>query len=165
MRGILVLSCIFALCSQALHAEIYRYTDDNGRTVYSDKAPKSAEPITLPTLNTTPAIDIDEPKRTPKKAVNLDRNTIRINSPSDGAIIANGLVGITVSTSTDQALRKGQQVRISLDGEVLSTSTSMSTTIPRLPRGQRRIKATLIDQNSKTLSEDSINITVYRPTN
>jgi hypothetical protein len=165
MRGIFLLSCIFALCSQALYAEIYRYIDENGRTVYSDKAPKSAEPITLPTLNTAPAIDINEPKRTPKKAVNLDRNIIRISSPSDGAIIANGLVGITVSISTARALRKGQQIRISLDGELVSTSTSMSATISRLPRGQRRIKATLLDQNSKTLSEDSISITVYWPTN
>jgi hypothetical protein len=165
MRGILILSCFFSLCSQALNAEIYRYTDENGRTVYSDKAPKSAESITLPTLNTTPAIDINEPKRKPKETVNLDRNTIRISSPSDGAIIANGLVGTTVTASTDQALRKGQHIRISLDGEVLSTSTSMSTTIPRLARGQHDIKATLLDQNSKTLSEDRINITVYRPTN
>jgi hypothetical protein len=165
MRGILFLSCFFALCSQALSAEIYRYTDDNGRTVYSDKASKSAELITLPTLNTTPAIAVNKPKREPKKAVNLDRNTIRISSPGNGAIIANGLVGTTVSTSTDQALRKGQYIRISLDGDVLSTSTSMSTPIPRLLRGQRHIKATLLDQNSKTLSEDSINITVYRPTN
>lgn len=165
MRRILVLSCFFALYSQALNAEIYRYTDDNGHTVYSDKAPKSTEPITLPTLNTTPPIDINEPKREPKKAINLDRNTIRISSPSDGAIIANGLVGTTVSASTDQALRKGQQIRISLDGQVLSTSTSLSTTIPRLPRGQRHIKATLVDQNGKTLSEASIKITVYWPTN
>jgi hypothetical protein len=161
MRGILVLSCFFALCSQAINAEIYRHTDENGRTVYSDKASESAEVITLPTLNTTPAIDVNKPK----KAVNLDRNTIRISSPGNGAIIANGLVGTTVSTSTDQALRKGQYIRISLDGNVLSTSTSMSTPIPRLLRGQRHIKAALLDQNGKTLSEDSINITVHRPTN
>ena len=165
MYRLLLLSCFFALYIPALNAEIYRYTDEHGHTVYSDKAPKNVEPFSLPDLNTTPAVEIDEPQRKTSKAIDLDNYTIHISAPSDGAIIPNGLIPTTVTVSTDQALRKGQQIRISLDGRELNTSTSTSHTIPRLARGQHQISANIIDRNGKSLAESRIQIMVYRPGN
>lgn len=167
MRYILLFSCLFALCTHAQNKEIYRYIDENGHTVYSDKAPKgsSPTPMALPSINTTPAVDINEAKRKPSKAINLDINGIQISSPSDGAIIPNGLVPTTVNIKTDQALRKDQQIRISLDGRIISSSSSTSASIPRIPRGQHQISAAIIDSNGKTVAESSINVMVYRPNN
>jgi hypothetical protein len=165
MRYLLLLSSLLILSAHAQNKEIYRYTDKNGNTVYSDKAPKGSSPITLPKLNTTPAVDTTEPKRKHPKAINLDLNSIQINTPSDGAIIANGLLPTTVTMTTDQALRQGQQIHIRLNGRLVSKTTSTSTSIPRMPRGQQQISAAIIDSNGKTLAESSIRVMVYRPSN
>lgn len=165
MRYLLLLSCLLVYSAHAQNKEIYRYTDENGNTVYSDKAPKGSSPITLPGLNTTPAVDIVEPKQKRPKAINLDLNNIQITTPSDGAIIANGLLPTTVTVSTDQALRKSQQIHISLDGRLISKTTSTSASIPSMPRGQRQISATIVDSKGKTLAESSVSVMVYRPGN
>ncbi|WP_339678163.1 DUF4124 domain-containing protein [uncultured Zhongshania sp.] len=165
MRVPVILSCLFALLGQPLNAEIYRYTDENGRTVFSDKAPKNSETVTLPTLNTTPAVDVAEPQRSKVNDVNMDRNTIQISSPSDGTIIPNGLVATTVSVRTGTPLQDGQQIRIKLDGSTITTSSATSHEIPRLTRGQHQIRAILISKDGKNLAEDSSSVMVYLPTN
>lgn len=165
MRYLLLLSSLLILSAHAQNKEIYRYTDENGNTVYSDKAPKGSSPITLPELNTTPAVDTSEPKRKYPKAINLDLNNIQITTPSDGAIIANGLLPTTVTMSTDQALRNDQQIHISLDGRLISKTTSTSASIPAMPRGQHQISAAIVDSKGKKLAESSISVMVYRPSN
>jgi hypothetical protein len=164
MHRILLASFLFAICAHAANGEIYRYTDKNGHTVYSDKAPKSGNPIILPTINTTPAVEVTEPQR---KASNTDqdKNSIQITSPRDGSIIPNGLVATTITISTDHPLRDGQQVRIRVDDRIVSTSTSTSFSIPQIQRGPHQISAHIIDRDGKSLSKSSINVTVYRPSN
>ena len=115
-------------------------------------------------INTTPAAEFSEPER---KVINidLDKNSIQITSPSDGSVIPNGLAPTTVSIRTDQALRDGQQIRIKLDDSTVATSASTSFSIPQIQRGPHQISAHIIDRDGKSLSKNSINIMVYRPSN
>jgi len=157
----------FALfTSLSFATEIYRSTDQYGNTVFSDKAPKNSSPVELPPINTTPATEVsDTPTRQAPKVTAAHSNRITIQSPANGAIIANGRLPTTVRASTKDAVDPSLRIVFELDGKTLSSSSSTQHTIPRLSRGPHRISVSLIDQNSKTLSKDAVDIMVYHPGN
>ncbi|WP_373096370.1 DUF4124 domain-containing protein [Zhongshania sp.] len=156
---------IFSLLSSlSLAAEIYRSTDQYGNTVFSDKAPKNSTPVELPPINTTPATELSNkpPRRATSTSVSHS-NQITIQNPANGAIIPNGLIPTDVRITTKETVDPSQRIVFELDGHTLASSTSTQYTIPRLSRGPHRISASLLDQNGKTISKDSIDIMVYQP--
>ncbi|CAA0078658.1 Uncharacterised protein [Zhongshania aliphaticivorans] len=167
MRGLLLLSLTITLSTTTAHTEIYRYIDEQGNTVYSDKASENSETLSLPAINTTPSLDIkkSKPKQKPNKNLTADDNRVRIRSPQNNAIIANGLTATTVEVSTDEPLQQDQKIRISVDGNTTITDTTTRLSIPQLPRGPHQITATIINAEGKIVSSDQINVMVYRPTN
>ncbi|WP_373091230.1 DUF4124 domain-containing protein [Zhongshania sp.] len=157
----------FALfTSLSFATEIYRSTDQYGNTVFSDKAPKNSSPVELPPINTTPATEVSNtaPRQAPKVTA-THSNRITIRSPANGAIIANGRLPTTVRATTKDALEPSFRIVFELDSKTLSSSRSTQHTIPRLSRGPHRISVSLIDQNSRTLSKDTVDIIVHHPGN
>ncbi|MEX1670320.1 DUF4124 domain-containing protein [Zhongshania guokunii] len=166
MARYLLLICSMLLSSLSFATEIYRSTDQYGNTVFSDKAPKNSTPVKLPPTNTTPATDVsNRPNHRPTSINVSPDNRITIQSPNNGAIIANGLIATTVSTSTQNPLDPSQRIVFSLDNDTLTRSSSTQYTIPRLSRGPHRIGASIIDEHGRQISKDAVDIMVYLPGN
>jgi len=164
-RNLLVI-CFTLLTSLSFATEIYRSTDQYGNAVFSDKAPKNSTPVVLPPTNTTPATEVNsQANHRPASTSVSASNQITIQSPSNGAIIANGLLPTTVSASTKSPLDSSQHIVFSLDNKTLASSSSTQFTIPRLSRGPHRISATIIDEHGRRIGKDAVDIMVYLPGN
>ncbi len=152
------------LCSQISSAEIYRHTDEQGQTVYSDSPREGGNPVELPAINTTPAVvpTASSPKSKPSRPA-AAANTVRIQQPRNGQVFPNGRIPTQVSVSLQRPLYRGEKLRFSLDGKLVNEGRSPSTTIPLLTRGGHQIAVSVIDSQGRELSRDSVSITAHWP--
>ena len=157
---------ILLLLAPAAIGEIYRSTNDQGQTVFSDAPQPGATPVELPPTNTTPAVSPAPSSQSSLQSKNATHsNRLRIQQPSDGQVLPNGRIPTEVKLSLEQPLQKGQRIRIRVDGEVVSEGSATSTRIPLLHRGQHQISAQLLDQGGRVVSEDRISVMSYWPNN
>lgn len=154
-----------ALFCAGAHGQIYRSTDAQGNTVYSDTPSPGSEAVELPQPNTTPAV---EPSAIPRPRETDDDATvpaIRITQPSDGQIIANGRLPTTVRIDSDRPLGPAYQLSLSIDGsrQSLPATMPLEHSIPLLSRGAHTIEAVLKNADGDTVSRDSVDIIVRWP--
>jgi hypothetical protein len=143
-------------------AQVYKSTDEQGNVTFSDTPDADADEIQLPVANTAEAIDV--PPKLEVIAEETDRGYIlEISSPANDGVIANGLVGFTVTTDIRPKLNKNHQLQLSIDGKVHSHSQG-TFQVDSIERGPHSLQVTLIDENGVTLAQSSsINVFAYRP--
>ena len=118
------LSLICLLCSLALPAtaQIYKYTDAQGNTVFSDQAPQgvASEQVTLPAVNTVqpPPMPTLEATGGEPAATGQAYSTLRLLGlpADDGALRANNGT-FSVNVELRPALRANHRLRLVLDGQ------------------------------------------------
>lgn len=140
LRALLTLS--LALGAAYVAAEIYQSRDAEGRVTYSDRpGDQGAEPVQLPTTNTTPAV---EPRKRPADKGEGDaapNYRVSIVSPAADAVIPNGLVPLQVQISVEPPLREGDSLQLLVDGSEFATAEGTSFSIPQLSRGAHTLRA------------------------
>lgn len=125
------------LCTPAF-GEIYKYTDANGNTVYSEHAPagKPAQEMKLPPLNSVqmpkskPSSALEPPATVTAPPQNSVANyaTLELSGiPSDGAIRANNGT-FDVGVNLQPRLAPGHLLQLILDGVAYGTPSN----VPRL---------------------------------
>ncbi len=147
-------------------AQVYKSTDDQGHVTFSDTADTNADEIELPQPNTVKAIEIPPKQKVVAEDTATGKNyVVNISNPVNDSVIANGLVGFTVTTEISPALNKSHQLQLSIDGKVHSHSRG-TFSVSRINRGPHSLKVTLIDDKGATLAQSSlINVFAYRPSN
>ena len=89
MYRLLSLICVASVLCSPLHAEIYRHTDEQGRTVYSDSPRDGGSPVDLPPVNTTPAVSPPPPAKLDRHATPVPASVkVQIIQPRDGQPLA-----------------------------------------------------------------------------
>lgn len=143
----IILLSLLSILSTAATAEIYRYTDANGNTVFTDRPPPgNAAPVDLPPANTvemrvpTPAARV-EAKTAELPDSPLPYRVLRIDGlPEDGEIRANS-GSFTVSALLDPPLRRGHLLRFLLDGEpAADASVAITATLQNVDRGPHTVQ-------------------------
>lgn len=141
----IILLSLLALLSTGALAEIYRYTDANGKTVFTDRPPAGdATPIELPPANTvemkvpepTPHAEGSEPgePRAPYRTLSVG------GIPQGEALRANAGV-ITLTAQLDPPLRRGHLLRFLFDGEpVAEASTATMLQLQDVDRGEHSVQ-------------------------
>ena len=173
MKVALILTAVFVtnLFIATSHAEIFRYTDENGKVIYSDRAhKKNAEAVNLPPINTQPAIKLpatataDETSEEEEETERLEYKSIGISYPNDETTITYGQESIGVSAKLKPELQAGDTIQFYLNGTPYGkASTSSSTTIDSLTRGEQTISAAVLNEAGKVLlKSDSVRIYVMR---
>jgi len=154
------------LVSTALHAEVYRWTDDQGVVHFSDKSHQGAEKVDVPPIQVVPAYKPAQaatPATTPG-ATRGDPNrymNVRIVSPNDGATVRNNNGNITVSLSAVVGKTPGDHFRLVLDGREIATDHQGSSAgLSNVPRGTHNIGVRIYDGRGQLLKEIP-SITVY----
>jgi hypothetical protein len=142
---------ILLLIALPAAAQIYKYTDANGNTVYSDHSPDGvqAQPVELPPLNrvgpqapsTPPAPDAETPQP-PHKAYEILELA---NLPTTEALRANNGT-FTVSVLIKPRLQGPHQLRLILDDEPYGQPSNVpSLQLVNVDRGEHRLAVQVID--------------------
>lgn len=175
MRATTLLLLFFLL---PVHAEIYRWVDDNGNVVFTDEPKPGSEKVELPPTTTYTPIQQDAEtddllKLTPgddqpgsDTEADIPDYQIRIASPADGESIWVNNGNVTVSMIVEPALdvERGHRIAVELNGQAVS-EPQQSTTLQlnNLSRGSYSLFALIVDDSGNTLaSSASVSFQLHR---
>ena len=158
----------------AAQAGLYKYTDDKGETIYSDKAPfDGADEVKLPAIQVTPAVKYTPKKKAETEDDNADSNKtvtrykrFKITRPVGGAAMRNnaGQVDVKLALQPKLDVKAGHRIDFLLDGRVIKAASKLSTlTIKNMERGEHHLQARIKDKQGKILkSTATIKFTLHR---
>ncbi|CAA6825515.1 MAG: Unknown protein [uncultured Thiotrichaceae bacterium] len=150
-----------------LNAEVYRWTDASGRTVFGDSPPEQtkAQTVELPTLtvadsyddgeekgrvaNSAQAKEEDDDAATGVQAVEYKR--FAVTSPeADSSVRANN-GNIMVRLELEPGLQDGHGIVVYLDGKRVANGDSTVFSLESVDRGKHSLFAVLHDENDDVL--------------
>lgn len=164
---IAMLSLLVLLSAPAM-AQIYKYTDERGNTVYTNQPPDgvAADQVKLPPANTVDIRTPEPPPPLPGEAQDAQQaqpyRSLAIGGiPDEEALRANN--GSFMATAElDPPLRRGHLLRFLLDGEPLAApSASTSMQLNNVDRGSHRLEVEVL-ANGQVVQRASQAFTVQR---
>jgi hypothetical protein len=148
---------LFALVAIASHAEIYKGTDAEGNTIYSDEELPNGTEIPTPSPNT-----VIMPK--PKKVVKDDTEKpasytlFKILSPGNDETlrISSGNIEVSLSVIPELDIKQGHSISVYIDGETaISKTTEMKLQIPNVSRGSHNLQAEIKDETNEVIIQSN----------
>ncbi|MGB5600740.1 MAG: DUF4124 domain-containing protein [Thiothrix litoralis] len=158
--GLLFLVLVLGFSVLSANAEIYRWVDASGNTVYGDNPPKqsAAKPVNLPLLTVadSPAPRQDTPTSvsTNPKAADADAETysdFKITSPAANEAIRANEGNVTISVSLQPQLKPGDGVALYLDAKQVAAGSSLSFALTEVERGEHSVFAVLSDSGGNII--------------
>ena len=144
-----LLACLLLALALPTSAQIYKYTDANGNTVFTNQPPDgtAAESVELPPTNTVemqtpsmPASDDNAPAQSEAPYSVLSLTGI----PDDEAMRANNgtfVVGVNIQPR----LQPGHQLRLILDGEPYGQASNVpSLQLTNVERGEHSLAVAVV---------------------
>lgn len=159
------ISLIIPLC--LCGGKIYKYIDEHGRTVYTDKPHLNSEEIIIEPNN--PSVSRSQANHQAKesKAVNPNKlYTVTISEPLNGATLSRNQAEKTkVVVEVTPKLEKEHRVSLFVDGgQVGIPQKEFIFEVPALPVGQHQIQAKVLDKNGRPIKNSSSpSVTVFQP--
>lgn len=159
---------ILLLIALPATAQIYKYTDANGNTVYSDHSPDGvkAQSVELPPLNTvepqtpsapaTPTVETSEPPRSAYNILEL------AGLPTEEALRANNGT-FTVNVLIKPRLHPPHQLRLLLDDQPYGQPSNVPILqLVNVDRGDHRLAVQVIDGQTIIQQSPPVAFTVQR---
>jgi hypothetical protein len=148
---VLLISCLLPLHA----AKVYRWTDNNGNVVFSDKPREGAETIEVRephTYKSVPTKQITPTEKPGKKAFSY--TSFKIAKPGEKETLWHSGGNVSVMFQVEPALKidKGHKIVFSLDGGATKKTTSLNYLFTTIDRGTHTIQAQIKDSNNKPVS-------------
>ena len=145
-----LLACLLLALALPASAQIYKYTDANGNTVFTNQPPDgaAAESVNLPPTNTVemqiPSIPADTSGDTSAQSA-APSSVLRLTGiPDDEAMRANNgtfVVGVNIQPR----LQPGHQLRLILDGEPYGQASNVpSLQLTNVERGEHSLAVAVV---------------------
>lgn len=167
MRSLLL--CLLVLIALPAAAQIYKYTDANGNTAYSNQPPDGvkAQPVELPPLNSVELQPPSEPVA-PAQASSREQpgsayQVLELTGlPTEEALRANNGT-FTIGVRAQPRLQSPHLFRLLLDGQPYGQPTN----VPRLQlvnidRGEHSLAVQVIDGDTLVQQSETVTFTVQR---
>lgn len=150
---ILIVLIVTALYGQAVHAEIYRSVDENGKITYSDMPTQNAEEVQLPGLTIYSSSPVKNTIKTDSKPVEKTERytTFKINEPGDDGTIRENSGRVAVNLQLDPELYNGDVIVYDMDGQIYKQRTT-NLILTEMDRGTHILKVHIIDAQGKKVS-------------
>ncbi|MFJ2539861.1 DUF4124 domain-containing protein [Pseudomonas sp. NPDC087614] len=159
---------ILLLIAVPAAAQIYKYTDANGNTVYSDHSPDGvkAQPVDLPPLNTveppSPSAPAAPTTDNPKPSRNAYDILELAGLPTEEALRANNGT-FTVNVLIKPRLQPPHQFRLVLDDEPYGQPSNVPILqLVNIDRGEHRLAVQVIDGQTIIQQSPPVTVTVQR---
>ncbi|MVF13866.1 DUF4124 domain-containing protein [Ketobacter sp. MCCC 1A13808] len=157
-----LLAAVMVISFSAQAETVYKYTDKDGNTVFTDEPTKGAEKMDVKPVATVPAIPV--PKNTPEESQEktaFEYKDIKITSPQPDENFINNGGKATVSVSLDPSLRAGDTIQLYFNG-IPKSEPVRSTYFPfdNLARGSYAVTATVRDKDENVVGK-SDTLTFY----
>ncbi|MHA3736132.1 DUF4124 domain-containing protein [Pseudomonas sp. Eth.TT006] len=158
---------ILLLIALPAAAQIYKYTDGNGNTVYSDHSPDGveAQPLELPPLNSveTQAPSAPAPSTDNRPAAHSAYEVLELTGlPDEEALRANNGT-FTVTVLIKPRLRPPQQLRLLLDDAPYGQPSNVPILqLVNVDRGEHRLAVQVIDGETLIQQSPTVVFTVQR---
>lgn len=159
---------LFILLSTSVFAEVYRWIDENGNTVYSDQPVDNAEQIVLPEASTySPVVEplevSDDSDETAENVGSEDDEMpaapnyqLQIASPQDDeAIRANdGNLTVNIQIRPPLSQQRGDVIQLRMDGRPYGQpSSGLSFNLTNMDRGTHTLSAVVMNASGEELSQ------------
>ena len=169
MRTLLLATLL--LLPQLGSAQIYKSTDADGNTSYSDTPPASgpSEQVKLQETNSTPAPDMVAPAAAETVATQeTDAGadySVSIATPANETTIPMGPGNFPVTASVEPALSQGDLLQLHVDGSPSGNpQSSRNWTLTNVFRGAHDLKVVVVNDKNDPLAEsESVRVYVLRP--
>ncbi|CAD5110502.1 DUF4124 domain-containing protein [Zestomonas carbonaria] len=164
----LLAACLILALALPASAQIYKYTDAKGNTVFTDQPPEGvqSETLDLPPANTVqmqPPSPIAKDREQDRQTAQAPYRVLRlINLPSEEALRANNGT-FSVDVELQPQLRSGHSLRLLLDGKPYGTPS----TVPRLQvvnvdRGEHSLAVEVLSGDTSLQQSETHTFTVQR---
>lgn len=162
----LILTCLLLVLAVPASAQIYKYTDANGNTVFTDQPPEgqAAQSIELPITNTVemsaPSVPASGGRETEREA---PYSTLQLTDlPSAEALRANDGT-FSVGVELQPRLATGHRLRLLLDGQPYGQPSN----VPRLQltnidRGEHSLAVEVLSGDQSIQQSAAVTFTVQR---
>lgn len=172
-----ILASIFGLMTFALSAaEVYRYVDEKGNTVFTDQPrpgaqrmfiePAPATSVVVPVLPPSPQ-SVSKPQGKPGSEIFAGYTDLRITQPTSGEALLNTVGDVDVSLNLHPALRTdlGHGLTVLLDGTpVVQNTTRLNLVLNNVDRGEHVLEAYVQDATGQVLIQAMpVRFTLQRP--
>lgn len=165
----LMLASVLLAGSSMGIAQIYKYEDDNGNPIFSDRKPsdnkagKDVEEVRLQRTNTTPAPNprtVDAEPSIISEGESIVYHTV-ITQPTSGSTIPMGPGDFPVTARAEPPLGAGEMLRLTLDGTAVgSPQRSGVWELNNVFRGEHTLVVERLDKNLSPLHKSAA-VTVY----
>jgi hypothetical protein len=152
MRKILL--TLLVLTCAAAPAEVFKRIGPDGSVHFSDRPGADAEKVDVGPVQTLklPPVKPGKTAQAPRRQA-FQYSEFSIVSPASEEGIRANDGNVTVRMALQPALRSGDSVAVSIDGERIGTGSSTTIQLTNLPRGGHTIQATVIDTEGKELAQ------------
>lgn len=135
---------LLAFSFAGVQAEVYKYTNKQGKTSYSDIPVVGAKKVIVPPVMTYKAPVAASTIRTPKPNIKESYQHLAITQPKDQATIRSNQGAFTVKYAIQPELQVGDYVVLTVDGV-----RQQGLSVEGLARGEHRLLLTVLDANNE----------------
>ncbi|OOZ40102.1 hypothetical protein BOW53_09105 [Solemya pervernicosa gill symbiont] len=152
-------------------AEIYKYVDEQGNLIYSDRAPQGVEQLELPDIQLYSHPPLPEASKQAdvegeSDGIETNYSQIRITSPGSEETVRDNSGNLSVAVSLEPALNleAGDTLTLLMDGAVVSEGqTSSSIQLSGIDRGAHTLTASVVSKSGATrISSSSVRFYLMR---
>jgi hypothetical protein len=155
-------------CASVLHAQMYKWVDENGKTHFSDTPPpegaETYEPPPIPTVKATEPLKLKATENNNKSAGKYYKSLVVVSPKQDETLFPDTPnVVISILPTPELNTAESHELVITLNGKVVQKGTATSYTMQNPDRGAYSVSATIRDARGKTqISSDTVTFNVKR---
>lgn len=162
----LITACLLCALALPAAAQIYKYTDADGNTVFTNQAPQgqNAEEVNLPPTNTVVVQPPSQPAPSPKPAAAQSAYSVLqlTDIPSDEAMRANNGT-FSVGVKLEPRLKPGHLLRLLLDGQPYGQPSNVPRLqLVNLDRGEHSLAVEVLSGDQQIQQSATVTFTVQR---
>jgi hypothetical protein len=164
-KTLTVLACILPTLGLAA---VYKWVDEEGNVVFSDRPRDGAEEVKLPEVSTYTPAPLPVPEEpAPAQGEAPGYPQLTIEEPAADATIwdAQGNVPVQLTLKPELDTTAGHKIRITIDGvKQAQESTNPRFVLTNVARGTHTLQVSVIDADGKVLtSSDPVTFHLHRP--
>ncbi len=169
-KSLLLAACI-GFCSASV-AGIYKYTDENGNIIYSDKPIDGAEKIKIRRESRSPEAAprqkyepaVGEARDGTSDNVDVIYSKLEILTPKNDSTVPGKAGNVDVVLLASPRLHARHRIVIALDGKEISNGRHANLNLSNLARGTHTLTAQIVDGEGATqIQASAVSFHVQRP--